>query len=333
MLRCVLGNGTVDTIIDVRIPFEIPPPDSHPFDVVGFGLNSIDLVAVVAEYPVVNSKQRLQRAARLPGGQMATAVATCARLGWRARYIGRFGGDDLGTMSRESLRRDGVDVSASETIAGITNQFAIVLVDARTGERTVLWDRHPSLNMEPDDVREETATSGRLLIVDCHQTAAAARAARYARAAGIPTIIDVEKVRPGIGDLLQNIDAIIAAEEFPTALTGHEHLGEAIRLIGREWDASLVCVTLGANGSLAWCNGREIVTPAFPIDCVDSTGAGDCFRGAFAAACLRMPRGEVEDALRYANAVGALNCRALGSRGGLPTPDEVEQLMLARPRM
>ncbi|HKB12764.1 MAG TPA: PfkB family carbohydrate kinase [Vicinamibacterales bacterium] len=314
----------------MRIPLAIPSADAHPFDVVGFGLNSIDLVAVVAEYPTVNSKQRLQRVARLPGGQMATAVATCARLGWRARYIGRFGGDDLGAMSRDSLARDGVDLSAAQTMSGITNQFAVILVDARTGERTVLWDRHPALNMEPGDVEREAVTSGRLLIVDCHQTAAAAQAARLARAAAIPTIIDVEKVRPGIGDLLQNIDVIIAAEEFPTALTGHEHLGEAISLIAREWSASLVCVTLGAEGSLAWCRGREIRTPAFPIDCVDSTGAGDCFRGAFAAACLRMPNGDVEDVLSYANAVAALNCRALGSRGGLPTPDEVEQLMIAR---
>jgi sugar/nucleoside kinase (ribokinase family) len=94
-----------------------------------------------------------------------------------------------------------------------------------------------------------------------------------------------------------------------------------------------VCVTLGAKGSLAWCNGREIRTPAFPVDCVDSTGAGDCFRGAFAAACLSMPDGDIEDVLSFANAVAALNCRALGSRGALPTPAEVDQLMLARPQM
>jgi sulfofructose kinase len=317
----------------VRIPFAVPSPDTRPFDVAGFGLNSVDLVAVVAEYPALNSKQRLQRVARLPGGQIATAMATCARLGWRARYVGRFGSDDLGAISRDNLEREGVDISASQTMPGISNQFAVVLVDARTGERTVLWDRHPTLNMEPADVPRDAVTSGRLLIVDCHQTAASAQAARYARAAGIPTIVDVEKVRPGIGDLLQNIDAIIAAEEFPTALTGHEHLGEALRIIGREWGASLVCVTLGAKGSLAWCNGREIVTPAFPIDCVDSTGAGDCFRGAFAAACLRMPHGDIEEVLSYANAVAALNCRGLGSRGGLPTPDEVDQLMLARPQI
>jgi sugar/nucleoside kinase (ribokinase family) len=316
----------------VRIPLVIPPRDASAFDVVGFGLNSVDLLAVVAEYPACNTKQRLQRAARLPGGQMATAMATCARLGWRARYVGRFGDDDLGAVSRESLVADGVDVSASQTVRA-TNHFQIVLVDARTGERTVLWDRHPSLNMRAADVPGEAVTSGRMLIVDCHQTSAAAQAARFARAARVPTIIDVEKVRPGIADLLQNIDVIIAAEEFPGALTGHEQLGRSLGVMAREFGAQLVCVTLGANGSLAWCQGREVRTPAFPIDCVDSTGAGDCFRGAFAAACLAMPDGDVETVLTYANAVAALNCRALGSRGALPTPDQVDHLMLARPRM
>ena len=114
----------------MRIPFAIAPPGSKPFDVAGFGLNSIDLVAVVAEYPEVNTKQRLQRCARLPGGQMATAMATCARLGWKARYIGSFGDDDLGAMSRDSLTSVGVDISAARTVSGATNQFAVILVDA-----------------------------------------------------------------------------------------------------------------------------------------------------------------------------------------------------------
>jgi sugar/nucleoside kinase (ribokinase family) len=134
-------------------------------------------------------------------------------------------------------------------------------------------------------------------------------------------------VRPGIADLLQNLDAIIMAETFPAALTGHEEPGRALQHIAREFNAPLVCVTLGAEGSLAWCQGREIRTSGFPVDCVDSTGAGDSFRGAFAAACLRYPHDDIEQVLIYANAVAALNCRALGSRGGLPTPDEVDQLL------
>jgi sulfofructose kinase len=322
---CPGGAGVEST--PVRIPFAVPKPGTHPFDVAGFGVNSVDLVAVVAEYPVSNTRQRLQRFARLPGGQIATAMAACARLGWRSRYVGTFGDDDLGAVSRDSLTAQGVDISAARTVPGASNQFAVIIVDARSGERTVLWDRHPALNLEPADVPQDAVTSGRLLLVDCHQTSASTRAARYAREAGIPTIADVEKVRPGIANLLQNCDVIIAGETVPTALTGHEELGRALCIMGRDSGASLVCVTLADAGSLAWCSGREIRTPPFQIDCVDSTGAGAAFRGAFAAGCLSMPQADVEDVLTYANAAAALNCRVLGSRGGLPTADEVDSLI------
>lgn len=311
----------------MRVPFSIPSRESKPFDVVTVGLNSIDLVAVVAEYPAANSKQRLQRFAHLPGGQMATASAVCARLGWRARYIGSFGDDDLGKMARESLAGEGVDLTASWTAPGATNQFAVVIVDARSGARTVLWDRHPALFMDPAQLSATAIGAGRLLIVDCHETAAATAAARHAKRVGIPTIIDVERVRPGINDLLQQIDAIIAAQSFPTELTGYEDVGRALEAMAREFAAPVVCVTLGEDGSLARAGGREIWSPAFAVDCVDTTGAGDAFRGGFAAGCLRAPDGELEDALAYANAVAALNCRGLGARGGMPTAEEVNQLL------
>jgi sulfofructose kinase len=310
-----------------------------PFDVVGLGLNSVDLVAVVAEYPANNSKQPLQRFARLPGGETATAMAVCSRLGWRAAYVGSFGSDDLGALSRDSLSSEGVDISGSRTVAGATNQFAVVTVDARSGDRTVLWDRDAALTMLPAHVSREVVTAGRILLVDYHETAAAAQAALYARQAGRATVIDVERVRPGIVELLQHIDAIIAAEGFPEELTGYGSPGRALEALAREFNAPLVCVTLGAHGSLALCGGREIRTPAFRVDCIDTTGAGDAFRGGFAAGCLRAAAARmagksdvsIEDVLVYANAVAALNCRALGARGGIPTADEVEQLLTTRP--
>lgn len=314
----------------MRIPFSIPPVGSAPFDVVGVGLNSVDLLTVVAEFPASNSKQRMQRFARMPGGQIATAMVAVAKLGWRSRYVGSFGADEFGAVSRESLQQEGVDVTCARTVPGATNQFAVVIVDARTGERTVLWDRHPDLTMQPEDVPRAAVVSGRILIVDCHETGAATQAARYAREARIPTIIDVEKVRPGISDLLQHIDAIVAAEDFPSALTGYEDPGRAIEAVGREFDAALVVVTLGEGGSLAWCAGRHIRTPGFKVDCVDSTGAGDVFRGALAVAFLSEPNGDVEAALAYANAAAALNCRALGARAGIPGRHEVERLLAAQ---
>ena len=313
----------------VSLPFRIPAPGGRAFDVAGCGLNSMDLLAVVAEYPRRNSKQQLQRFARMPGGQIATALVTCAKLGWTTRYVGSFGDDELGVMSRDSLTKEGIDISATRIIAGTTNQFAVILVDQASGERTVLWDRHPGLTMEPGDVPQEAVTSGRMLIVDCHETAAATQAARYARHAAIPTVLDVEKVRPGISDLLHQIDVIIAAQDFPTALTGYEDVGRALEAMAREYAAPVVCVTLGQDGSLARCRNREIRTPAFPVECVDSTGAGDVFRGAFVAACLRSPDADIEEVLSYAAASAALSCRALGARGGIPRPDEVERLLMA----
>jgi sugar/nucleoside kinase (ribokinase family) len=305
----------------------LPEKGLQRFDAVGFGLNSLDLLAVVAEHPWPNSKQRIQRFARQPGGQAATAMVTCARLGWRTRYVGRFGDDEYGIASRTSLVNEGVDVSASVTETGAANQFAIILVDARSGERSILWDRHPGLSMTAGDVPVAAVTSGRVLLVDCHETEASTKAARLARMAGVPTLIDVERTHPGIGELLEQIDIIIAAEEFPSALTGLP-TGEALAAMAREASAAVVCVTLGQEGSLAWCDGREIRTPAFRLSIVDTTGAGDAFRGGFIAGWLKHEaRPDLEEILTYANAVAALKCRGLGARQGIPYADEVAMLL------
>jgi sugar/nucleoside kinase (ribokinase family) len=306
----------------------VPGPDGRAFDVVGLGQNSVDYVAVAATHPAPNSKQRLEQFAALPGGQVATAIVACARLGWRTRYIGSFGDDGAGRLSRESLTAEGVDISAARTVPGATNRLAVVFVDASTGERTILWHRDPALHI--DDVPHAAAVSGRLLLVDCEDILAATAAATFARQAGIPTVVDVEDVQPGTDPLLRQIDAIITAEEFPSALTGHADLGRALEALDREYRAPLVCATLGANGSLARCGGREIRTPSFAVECVDSTGAGDGFRGGFASGCLRWPEGDIETVLAYANAAGALSCRALGARGGLPAAGEIDHLLQAR---
>ena len=323
----------------MRIPFAVRSSEGRAFDIVGLGQNSVDYVAVTAAHPARNSKHRLDHFACLPGGQVATAIVACARLGWRTRYIGSFGDDAPGRLSRESLTAEGVDVSAARTVPGATNRLAVVLVDARTGERTVLWHHDPALRMDPMDpmdpmntVTREAATSGRLLLVDCEDIPAATAAATAARQAGIPTIVDIEDVQAGTETLLREIDAIIAAEEFPSVLTGHADLGRALEGMEREYRAPLVCVTLGADGSLARCGGREIRTLPFAVERVDTTGAGDVFRGAFASGCLRWPAGDVEEVLAYANAAAALSCRALGARGGLPSAGDIDRLLQTRSR-
>jgi sugar/nucleoside kinase (ribokinase family) len=182
--------------------------------------------------------------------------------------------------------------------------------------------------MRAEDVSQESVTSGRVLLVDCVETEAATTAVRFARAAGIPTVIDVESVRPNIDALLSEVDIIIAAQAFPSAYTGYPDLGQAVRELAKRFRACLVVATLGEQGSLAVVGKREITTSGFSVQVTDTTGAGDAFRGGFVSAWLESKgNGDVSDLLVYANAVAALNCRSLGAGGGLPNKVEVERLL------
>jgi sulfofructose kinase len=311
----------------VQIPFTLRSAADRAFDVVGLGQNSVDLLAVIGEFPRSNTKHRIERSSRLPGGQVASAMVCCARLGWRARYVGRFGDDELGQVGLASLTEEGVDLSAAQTVEART-RFAIVLVDGRSGDRTVLWDRDPRLALRAGDVASEVWSSARVLHVDCEDIAAATVAAKTARASGALTVIDVEAVLPGVPALLRHIDVIIASEGFPERLTGHKDTGAALAAMSREYGPAVACVTLGAAGSLAICQGREIRTPAFEVPVVDSTGAGDAFRGGFISGYLQSGQdADVADVLTYATAVAALKCRSLGARHGLPTAADVEQFL------
>ena len=311
----------------VRLPIDVAPAADRSCDVVGLGQNSVDLVAMLREFPTGNSKQRIERFARFPGGQVASALVCCARLGWRARYLGRFGADELGEIGRNSLTAEGVDVAAAEVIAGAHTRFAMILVDGRTGDRTVLWDRDARLALTGADVPAEAVGTARVLLVDCDDVEASVAAATVARASGVVTAIDVEGVVPGLDRLLPLIDLVIASEGFPERWTASSETGRALERLDAELRPALTCVTLGPRGSLARCQGHEIRTPAFPVPCVDSTGAGDAFRGGFIAALLQHGSGEVDVLLRMANAVAALKCRTAGAREGLPHPAELAALL------
>jgi sugar/nucleoside kinase (ribokinase family) len=295
---------------------------------IALGLNSLDIVAVIPHHPVAGGKTRIERLATLPGGQSASAAVGCARLGWRTQYIGTFGDDDAARIGIESLERDQVDVSRVRRIPGATSHTSLVLVDARSGDRTVIWHRDPRLAMSAQDVPRDAVRAGRVLLVDDHEPFAATVGARAAREAGVRTVIDVEKLRPGTEELLRHIDIIIAAETFPSELTGLTDLGAALREMARRFEPSLACATLGPRGSLSLVDGKEVRTPAFDVHVEDTTGAGDAFRAGFIAAWLRDGADpNVHDVLRYAHGVAALNCRGLGARDGLPRHEEVEELI------
>lgn len=315
----------------MRVPVDLPARSPGWVDVIGFGLNTVDYLSVVDEYPKLGSKIPIKQFALSPGGQAATAMVAVSRLGWSAKYIGRFGGDDNGLIGKKSLQMDEVDITDCQTISEAKTAVSVILVSKITGERTVLWTRDEKVNMHSKDVRPEMFSTGRVLLVDCHQTEASAVAARFAKEAGIPTVVDVEKVRPGLENLLKNIDLLITAEEFPLEYTGKSGLGSALRYLQKEFGAKMACATLGSQGSLAVVGDKEIRTQGFPVDVIDTTGAGDVFRGGFISGWLLGENDSLlEEVLKYANAVAALKCQKLGGREGIPVKRDVEDFLRSR---
>jgi sulfofructose kinase len=295
------------------------------FDIVGVGLNATDTLLIVPHFPAYAGKVPFQEEILSPGGQVASALVACAHLGLRAKYIGTIGDDERGRIQMESLKGTGINLDDVQLRHGCPNQSAYIVIDRSTGERTVFWRRDDCLRIDPEEIKPEQITCARLLHIDGHDTPAVARAASIARAHGIPVTVDVDTIYHGFDRVLPNIDYLVASSEFPTNWTGVNDPFQALEAIQTEYGMRVAATTLGAHGSLARESGRFYYSPAYVVNCVDTTGAGDVFHGAFCYAVLQgMP---MRDALEFSNAMAALNCTALGARGGVRGLDEIRALM------
>jgi len=307
--------------------FGIEIPTGKPFDAVALGLNAVDHLIVVPRFPEFNTKIPFISHTLAPGGQCATAMVTLARLGMRTRYIGKVGSDDAGRLQIDSIRSEGVEHSGVVVVKGAETQTAFIIVDQMSGERTILWNRDERLAVAANEVDREAVTSGRVLHLDGHDVAASVAAARFAREAGVPTVLDIDNAYPGLEGLLPLIDFIICSSTFTERVTGEADLRAGLKELARSSGSAFVAATTGRDGALAYFRGEYIHSPAFGVECKDTTGAGDAFHGGFIYGLLA--GFSVEETLRFANAVAALNCRAVGARTALPTLDEVNALLVA----
>jgi len=293
-----------------------------PFDVVGMGLNSVDFLSVVPEFPAPNSKTKMLRFSKQGGGQVATAMVALSRWGVKTKYIGKVGEDEMGQFSLHSIRQEGVDVSSVTIEPNATNQFAMIIVDGPSGERTILWNRDERLMYLEGELRKEGVCSGKLLHLDGHDIHAALQCARWAKEEGIPIIADLDKVEPLTSELIKEIDFIITSSRFPMLYTGISGQKKALFELQKH-TSGFLCATLGHEGVIALLNGEFLHVEGFKVDTVDTTGAGDVFHGGFIYGLLQ--NWEVKKILRFSNAVAALKCQDLGGRKGIPTMEEVQR--------
>jgi sugar/nucleoside kinase (ribokinase family) len=298
------------------------------WDVIGFGENSVDLVASVTRLPPPDGKGCLDELITLPGGQIATAMAGCARLGLRAHYIGSFGSDLHGEIGKAALTGAGVDIARCRTTAAPT-RTALILVETDRQSRIVLARRDDALNWPLERVPVDVVGEAKLLLVDATDLPASIAMAAAARSAGVTTMADVDQDVPGIDTLLQLVDILVVPAAFARDL----------RHLHQDSGARIVIATLGPDGAVAWDGTSEHYSPGFTVPVVDTTGAGDAFRAGLIAALLNPPSPRLRRAspvfpldpwtfgpldLDFANACAALNCQSVGAQTGLPTRAQVE---------
>jgi sugar/nucleoside kinase (ribokinase family) len=297
-------------------------------DLVGVGLNATDTLIPVGGFPVRGSKVEYTVETVMPGGQVASTVVACQTWGLNTRYVGKLGDDDAARLHANEFARTGVEAQLIN-VPNAASPKSLILVD-HDGERTVLCRRDERLVLRPEELQREWIVNARALHVDGYDTAAAIRAARWAREAGVPVVADLDEIYPGVEELIENIDYLIVSRDFPCRLMKETNLKAALQQMQQRYGCLLTAGTLGPDGVLAW-DGKDFhYSSAYCVPVVDTTGAGDIFHAGFIYGLLQ--GWPLDRQLDFSCAAAALNCMANGARGGIQSVDTIEALMAKTPR-
>ena len=288
------------------------------------GYNACDVIVPVAGLPEPDSKVEVPDIRIGGGGPAATAAVALARLGAEVKLITPLSLDLPGRMQEAELTAAGIDIADCPRHADHPSPRAVILVDAGRQERTIYWSRGALPLLDPDQVRDDWLAGVDLFYTDGHETRAACVLARKARAQGLPVVMDAGTVRSGSAELAAVCSDVISSSLFARQLSGLDDPSAALRYL-RDSGPAQVGMTFGRSGSLLLVDDRPIPVPAFAIDVLDTTGAGDVFHAGYAFA-----RGSGADpvaCMTFGSATAALKCRGWGGRSTLPDRQEVEQLL------
>lgn len=302
---------------------------AHSYDVVGLGCVAVDNLLYVEAYPPAEMKVRVRRRERQCGGLTATALVAASRLGARCAFGGVLGDDSDSAFVIAALTAAGVDVNPMVRQSNARPIHSTIIVDETHHTRTIFFDLQGTVGAAPDSPSPQVIRSAKVLYVDHYGIEGMTRAARIAREAGIAVVADLERNEwPGFDDLLALVDHVIVSRAFAYKLTG---AGDEVRAVERLWRSTrqVVVVTGGEQGCW-YCDGGKPVRhmPAFTVNTVDTTGCGDVFHGAYAAAIARSA--PVDARIRFASAAAAIKATRHGAQAGIPTRAEVAAFLQSR---
>lgn len=303
--------------------------------VVVLGSVNADLVLRCARLPVPGQTVHGREFERLPGGKGANQAVAAARLGAPVSFIGCVGDDEFGRSAHALLAAEGIDTRHLYRIAGVSTGVAMILVDD-AGQNCIALaaGANAALSIAHVDAAKEMIEGAGLLICQLESPLPVVQhGIALARAAGVPVLLNPAPMQALPLDLLAQVDILVPNETEAAALLGvapgaHFDAAEgATRL--RELGPRTVIVTLGANGVQLASDGIARHLRAPKVRAVDTTGAGDTFIGAYAAA--RCEGASLTDAIEFAQQAAAISVTRAGAVAGMPRRAELTLPIPGRP--
>lgn len=296
------------------------------FDLVGFGICSVDFLGVVEKYPAPGEKIPMTAFAKQGGGLTGTALVAAARLGVKTAYIGKLGEDEYSRFVLEEFQHDGVNVDQVVFAEGAQPPVAFIHVEQNSGERRIAryWKE---FDLQPKEIAAEVIRNSRMLFLEHHFVEAGIFAARLSKQAGGLVVVDAERNVAGFEPILHAADYVIVSQNFAAQQTGSADPEQSASRLQQKY-GGIIVVTAGESGAFCRTPENTFYQPAFPVEVVDTTGAGDVFHGAFMAGLLE--HWPLPKILEFASAVAAMKCRGLGGRAMIPNRREAEAFLQSR---
>ncbi|WPJ97438.1 PfkB family carbohydrate kinase [Coraliomargarita algicola] len=293
--------------------------NSPIIDVLCVGYACVDINFTAPHHPGTDEKVRALSMHSCGGGPASNAAVAIARLGGNAAFAGYLGSDAFGEAHLRELIEAGVQSSGIHRAAAPTPVAAVTIKP--DGQRSIIDYRAPSA-LAPDDSISLHSSPARVLLVDGHQPLLSLKLVDEARSLGIPSVLDAGSINDGTQLLYNKVDYLITSEKFARQFSGEDAPRSALASL--DGAAPFTAVTWGAEGVYWQDEEGQHHMPAFDIEAVDTTGAGDAFHGAFALGLAQgMP---LRENLRRACATAALTCLKTGARDALPKRQQVDAL-------
>jgi sugar/nucleoside kinase (ribokinase family) len=293
------------------------------FSIFGLGTVVVDHQVFLAQFPQADTKCEIIEDRFQVGGPVPTALALLSKWGHFTSFQGTWGQDVYGEMIEKDLRLSRIDLAGSGSFVGKTSGFAHVWIERTTGRRTIACHRGDSI-IDPESLDLDAIEKAHGLHLDGWSSKAAIEAARRVKSGGGKVFLDLGSPKPAWEELVSMVDYLNLPEGLLNKLFPRDSLdicAEKLLAMG----PLEITVTQGAGGAWHFCEDGGIHQPAFPVEVIDTNGAGDVFNGALIHGTLSGMNPEVK--LRFATAVSAIKCQKKGNREALPELKHVEAFL------